>query len=148
MTAAEKEWIFTQFLRTSRAAAVLRHYFLNLPLGSFDPNADAPRTSARERMIDSSTPADVELLQTASEQRSMPLASDVVIIQEVGDYVRKHCVAKPPNNRIEKLLVKAPFSGTSCVWMVGPAKYRGILLRNTDATITAHIHGDEIDLTA
>lgn len=136
MTPSEKEWIFTKFLRTTRAAAVLRHYFLNTPLLDFDPNADAPRTAARNQMIESSMGLDVELLVTALEQRSLPLQAQVVITQEVADHVRKHCVVKPTAARVGKMLCRRPFDGAPYQWRVGESRYRGIILH---ANLAEHI---------
>jgi hypothetical protein len=155
MTEAEKAWIFEGYLRGPRARATLRHYFLNVPITIFNPNADAPKTEARQEMIDSSMPLDMELLITAFEQCSEPLNRDIVITSEVGDYVRKHCIAKPSNDRIGKLLALAPFNGVRKKFAVGPAWYRGIILRNharwlssNGKEIMEHISGNDVDLLA
>lgn len=129
MTTIEKEWIFTQFLRLPRAPAVLRHYFLNLPITDFDPNADAPKTEARRAMIQSSSSPDTDLLTVAAEQRSVPLAEDMIIIQDVSDYVRKNCTFKPTNDRIAKTLCKPAFAGKQYQWRIGESRYRGIAIR-------------------
>lgn len=148
MAPEEKEWIFTQFLRTTHAAAILRHYFSQIPLISFDPNSDAPRTSAREAMINSSIAPDFEMLQTAFEERSEPLSRDVVLTRDVGEYVRRHCSVKPSNDRIGKLLTSAPFKGTSIQFRVGESRYRAIVLRGpwlkaSGKAIMAHINGED-----
>jgi hypothetical protein len=153
MTHAEKEWLFTQFLRTPTAAAVLRHYFLNVPLEGFDPNADAPRTAAREAMIEASTSMDSELLQTAFEERSEPLARDVVIIREVADYIRRHASVKPSNDRVGKILAAEPFNGKPIKFRVGEAVYKAVVLRGNwlgkpGREIMAHIQGDDVDLSS
>lgn len=151
MTYEEKQWIFTNFLRTARAPAVLRHYFLNIPLGSFDANADAPRTSAREAMIDASIASDYELLQTAFEERSEPLSKDVVIIRDVADFVRRHASVKPSNDRVGKLLAGPPFNGRPINFRVGQGTYRAIAIRGNwvgvpGREIMAHINGDDVTL--
>jgi hypothetical protein len=154
MTHAEKEWLFTKFLRAARGPAVMRHYFLNYPITDFDPNADAPRTASREHMIESSTSPDLEMLITAFEERSEPLSKDVVLTREVGDYVRRYCMTKPSNNRIGKLLAGEPFNGIPKKICVGPktrqAWYRAIVLRDHDrwveatgTEVMAHINGED-----
>lgn len=155
MTADEKEWLFTRFLRQAEAPAVLRHYFLNVPLAGFDPNADAPRTSAREAMIHASIAQDVELLQTAFEERSEPLARDVVITRDVADFARRNSSTKPSNDRIGKILASYPFHGKPRQVRVGDSIYRVIVLRNHNRWLVApgrevmdHIAGNDVDLTA
>ena len=151
MSANEKEWIFTKFLRGPRARTVLRHYFLGYPITTFDPNADAPRTEAREAMIKSSGALDLEMLVTAFEQRSEPLAKDVVITSEVGDYLRRNCPNRPNDDRVGKLLCKPPFNGTRIQFRVGESRYRGIVLRGQwegvpGKDIMAHINNEDVDL--
>jgi hypothetical protein len=155
MTEKEKFWLFEGFLNTERAPAVLRHYFLNIPITTFSPNADAPKTAARQAMVDSSRPLDLELLITAFEQCSAPLDKDVVITAEVAEYVRKNCLAKPSNDRVGKLLALPPFNGTQKKFSVGQAWYRGMVLRNKlrwlssdGREIMEHIQGNDVDLTA
>lgn len=124
MTHDEKAWIFEGFLRTPRARAVMLHYFLHVPITTFNPNADAPKTGARQEMIDSSISADVELLRTAFEEKSEPLAKDIVITREVGEHVRKHCVMKSNNDRIGKILCGVPFNGAAKIVQLGLSTYR------------------------
>jgi hypothetical protein len=154
-TDAEQKWIYPEFLLTPRAAGVLRHYFLNVDLSGFTPSAKAPETEARAQMVESSIPADFELLQTSWEQCSSPLDRDIVITQEVTDYVRKHSIAKPSSKRIGRLLCMPPFSGKAIQFWVGKAKYRGVVIRNqgkwlgaTGRELMAHIDGNDVDLNA
>lgn len=155
MTSDEKEWIFTKFLRMADAPAVLRHYFLQIPLTSFDPNSDAPRTSAREAMINASIAPDFEMLQTAFEERSEPLSRDVVLTRDVSEYVRRHCSVKPSNDRIGKILATPPFNGKPRQVRLGDAIYRVIILRNhgrwgcaPGRDVLAHVNGEDIDLAS
>jgi hypothetical protein len=152
MTENEKGWLFEEFLRTERAAAVLRHYFLNYPITTFNPHANAPRTKAREAMIQSSAPLDLELLITAFEQRSEPLAKDVVITADAADYVRRNCIVKPSNDRIGKLLAGKLFNGQAKRFCLGVSWYRGIVLRDPSKWINSsgtkvmqHIQGNDVD---
>jgi hypothetical protein len=153
MTETEKAWVFEGFIRTPRARAVLRHYFLNVPITTFSPNADAIRTKDRQEMIDSSIAQDYEMLVTAFEQRSAPLSRDVVITNDVGEYVRKHCTAKPSNKRIGKMLCVEPFNGEAIRFRVGEGVYRGVVLHNKNRwlgapgkELMAHIEGDDVPL--
>lgn len=149
MTYEEKQWIFTNFLSAPRAASVLRHYFLNFPLGDFDPNADALRTAARSAMIEASLSSDYEMLMTAFEERSEPLARDVVLIKDVADYVRHRALAKPSNDRVGKILASEPFNGKPIQFRVGESRYRGIAIRSkrrgrSGRETVAHIQGDKL----
>ena len=159
MTSAEKEWLFTKFVRTARGPAVMRHYFLNYPLTDFDPNADAPRTESRARMIESSIASDLEMLVTAFEERAEPLAKDVVLTREVGEYLRRYCMNKPSNDRVGKILAGPPFNGSARKYCCGPkgqqSWYRTIILRNipkwenaSGSAVLAHINGEDEDLDA
>ena len=155
MTPEEKNWIFEKFLRTDRAPGVLRHYFLNVSLLGFDPHADAPRTEAREKMIGSSVALDLEMLQTAFEEYAEPLAKNVVITREVGDWLRRNCAARPSNDRVGKLLCSPPFNGVPRKVQVGDAYYRCIILRGDNKWLGAsgkeileHISGNAVDLTS
>lgn len=125
-TPKQQDWIYTDFLLTPRAPGVLRHYFLNLSLKGFNPSARALETAARQAMTQSSLSPDHELLLTAFEQRAMPLSCDIVVTQEVGDYVRKHCISKPSNDRIGRTLCRYPFNGVPHQWRSGESRYRAI----------------------
>ena len=139
MTYEEKQWIFTNFLRTPRAPAVLRHYFSSINLESFDPNADAPRTRAREAMIEASISSDFELLAIAFEERSEPLSRDVQIIRDVADYVRQRSSAKPSNDRVGKILATDSFKGIAKTLRISEATYRAIIVRAKSAEVQKHI---------
>jgi hypothetical protein len=147
MTKAEKAWIFEEFLRLPRARAVLRHYFLNVPITTFNPNEDALITEDRQAMIESAAAYDLELLIRHFEERSHPLDREVVITADVGDYIRKNCIAKPSNNRIGRLLQDPPFNGTPMQFRFGPGVYRAIAfdkkwIGSPGKAIMAHIQGD------
>ncbi len=155
MSEEEKTWIFEGFLKTDRARAVLRHYFLNVPITTFNPNADALRTADRTKMIRASTTQDFELMLTAFEQCSEPLSRDVVITQDVGDYVRRHCIAKPSNDRVGSILGDPPFNATPRKWQIGKAFYRGWILRNrakwmsaSAKELMAEVQGENVDITS
>lgn len=154
-TEAEQEWMYNGFLLTPRAPGVLRHYFLHTPLLGFSASARALETEAKSKMVDSSTPLDFELLQTAWEQQSEPMDRDIVLTAEIAEYVRKHSISKPSNNRIGRLLCRPPFNGTPIQFRVGNSIYRGIVIRNqknwagaTGRDIMAHISGEDVDLTS
>ena len=151
MTEKEKTWIFEEFLNTPRAPAVLRHFFLGIPISGFDPHADALHTDAREQMIKSGSSLEYELLLTAFEERVEPLARRAVFTREVGEYVRRHCPSKPSNDRVGKLLCKPPFNGKTRVVRAGNAVYRVVVFDPQWETapgkdLVAYISGDDIDL--
>ena len=153
MTEDEKAWLFEGFLRTPRAPAVLRHYFLNYPITTFSPNADAPKTAARLSMIEASIAPDLELLIAAFEEKSEPLTKEVVLTREVGDYVRRHCQAKPSNIRIGRLLCAPPFNGKSKQYFTGKASYRAVTFNDKWLTrpgpeVISYLNGEDEDLTA
>jgi len=129
-TETEQRWIYHEFLLTPRAGAVLRHYFLSLPLAGFHANAKAPTTAARANMVESSVPPDYELLLTSFEQRSFPLMTEIIITQEVIDFVRKNCVMKPSAIRVGRILCRPPFNGRILQWYIGESRYRGVILRS------------------
>lgn len=154
-TEAEQSWVYNEFLLLPRAPAVLRHYFLNVPLDGFVASAKAPETTARAEMVESSISPDIELLQTAWEQHAAPLARDVVLTNEVADHVRKHSKTNPTNLRIGKLLCQPPFNGKAHQFRSGHGVYRCVVLRNhgrwlsaSGADLMAHILNEDIDITA
>jgi hypothetical protein len=127
-----------------------------VPITTFSPHADAPRTAARQIMIESGRPADLEMLITKFEQRAHPLDRDVVITSDVAEYVCKHSVAKPSNVRIGMLLGGPPFNAARRKWKIDNAEYRGMVLRNqakwlaaSGTDIMAHINGETgVDLSS
>jgi hypothetical protein len=153
-TEDEQTWVY-EFLLSARAAGVLRAYFLSQTIDGFAPSAKAPETAARQEMAEASIPSDMELLLSMWEQRSAPFDRDVVLTNEIGEYVRKHCLAKPSNHRIGKILAKPPFNGKHIQFRAGEGRYRAIALRNfkrwggtSGKEIMAHISGEDIDITS
>jgi Bifunctional DNA primase/polymerase, N-terminal/Family of unknown function (DUF5906)/Primase C terminal 2 (PriCT-2) len=153
MTEDEVNWIYHQFLLKPRAAGVLRHYFLNMPLGRFSASGKAPETEARRQMISASVASDFELLQTAYEERSGVFERDVVLTQEVKEYVHKHSPMKPSAHRIGRLLCRPPFNGKAIQFSVGKRSFRANVLFNQHiwehakgSDILAHIQGEDIDI--
>ena len=152
-TEAEQRWIYQEFLLTPRASAVLRHYFLNTDLAGFVASAKAPETQARKEMADASMASDVELLTVAFEQQTEPLANDIVLTQEVTEYVHRHCPAKPSAHRVGRILARKPFNGKATQFWHGTRSYRGVILRNhakwesaTGAQKMACVTGDDAGL--
>lgn len=134
-TEAEQHWIYHEFLLLPRAAAVLRHYFLNISLEGFTASAKALDTAARQEMVDASASSDAELLATAFEQMSEPLKQDVTITGEVMEYIHKHSPARPNAHRVAKLLSRAPINGRPIQFSVNAAKYRGTILRKVEINV-------------
>jgi hypothetical protein len=139
-TNAERKWIYYEFLLLPRAAGVLRHYFLNLDLEGFFPAGSAPMTEAKQEMVRSSMPLDVELLTTMYEEQSEFFNRDVILLSELTAYVHKHCVAKPSITRIGRILAKAPFFGESLQFRVKEGRYRGVIIRNREKWKAASGH--------
>jgi hypothetical protein len=111
MTEQETVWINEEFFKTPRGPGVLRHYFLNVDITSFNPNARAPETEAKAEMARANLPRDVELLTVWFEERSGPLSKDIVRVVEVVDelYRAARCQVSP--HRIGGLLSESPFNG-------------------------------------
>lgn len=149
-TASERQWIYYDFLLLPRAAAVLRHYFLNVSLDGFFAAGSAPMTAAKQDMAAASTASDVELLTIMLEERAEFFSRDVVLTGEVMSYVHKHSPMRPSANRIGKILTKAPFNGMAIQFRDGESRYRGVILRNykkwngaTGRELMEHIRGDD-----
>ena len=154
-TEDEQRWIYNEFLLQPRAAAVLRHYFGSRSLTGFTSSAKAPETAARREMVEASAPADLDLLRTAFEEGSEPLARDVVITQEVTQYVHKHSPSKPSAHRVGRVLCGQPFNGAPLKFRIGHRTYRAIVLRNhgrwlkaAGPDLIAHISGEDVDIRA
>lgn len=152
-TEREQRWIYNEFLLTNRSAGVLRSYFLNVDLEGFAPSARAPETAARAEMVKANVSSDMELLTELYEQRSGPFAKDVVITQEVREYIHKHCTARPSGDRVGKLLTRAPFNGKAIHFRYSGGTYRGVVLYNhvqwagaNGTTIMAHVQGDDVSI--
>jgi hypothetical protein len=157
MTEEEGVWLIDDFLKTPRARAVLRHYFLNVPITSFNPNAPALKTKDRQAMILASLPLDEELLKTAWEQASAPLDKDIVIVSEVAEYIRRNSRAQPANERIGKILASPMIGGQQRTVRMYKGTYSIVILRNhrewlcaTGKAIEAYLDGTEesIDITS
>ena len=149
-TETEQEWVY-EFLTGPRAPGVLRHFFLHQSLDGFSASAKAPETEARAQMVEAAVSSDLEILRTALEQRTEPLARDAVIVGDVQAYLHKHSLNKPSAARIGRMLAKPPFNGMSKLYRVGDRVYRVVILRNrarwefaTGADIMEHIAGNEV----
>jgi len=149
-TAAERQWIYHEFLLLPRAAAVLRHYFLHIDLTGFHAAGEAPSTESKREMVAASLAPDLELLTILWEERAEFFAKDVVMTLEVQQYLHRHCVARPSLTRIGQLLAKPPFNGQAKQFRDGEKRYRAVIVKNHDKWANAfgkdvlkHIRGDE-----
>ena len=104
-------------------------------------------------MISASVASDFETLQTAFEERSGVFERDVVLTQEVKDYIHKHTPMRPSAHRIGRLLCRPPFNGEAIQFRVGKRVFRANVLHNPHiwvkakgSDILAHIHGEDIDI--
>lgn len=102
----------------------------------------------RAKLDPSYVASDYVLLNAAFENRAEPLARDVVIVNNVADYVRRQCHSSPSNDRIGKILAGPPFNGIPKQIRVGDELYRVILIRNQSVWVgasgrdtMAHIQG-------
>jgi hypothetical protein len=151
-TESEQGWIYNDFLLLPRAAGVLRHYFLNIALDGFQASARAPETAARTEMVEASITSDMELLQCAFDQCSEPLEKDIVLVNEVMEYVHRHCPSKPSMSRIGKILARR-FNGTADRFRAGKSLYSAVIIRNhvrwegaSGKDKLDHISGNDVDL--
>jgi hypothetical protein len=75
------------FLRSSRAAGVLRSLALQRDITHFDPNAAPPMTEAKRRMIAASRhPIHAELID-AFHSKDPPFHRDLVLVSDVRDFL-------------------------------------------------------------
>lgn len=150
MTEDEQNWLYA-YLTSRRAAATLRHYFLHVDITGFSPNARAPETAAKREMAAASASSDMEALMFAWEERSGPFVRDVVLTQEVMQYVHKHSPARPSAHRISKVLTRPPFNARAIHFRVGPSTYRALVLFNQPkwcgspgVRVLDHIQGNDV----
>ena len=113
MTEAESADVFEGFLRTPRAAGVLRHYFLNMSTVGFRPTAPAPETGDRKAMINASLPPDVDLLVHAIEEQRGPFARDLFTVQEAIEFLRQNGIRYLPS--ITAMGTKLSRSPLNCI---------------------------------
>lgn len=109
MTELEGRELFDKFLRTPRAAGVLRHYFLNFPITDFVATAPAPVTESRQEMVMESLPAEVGIIHEAVEEGRGPFGRDIVHMQEVMDFLKQQGFRLPTSpHRMARVLKAAP----------------------------------------
>lgn len=137
MTEAEQRRVYGFLGNQKRAAAVLRHYFLNVDTAGFNPNARAPETAARAEMVEASISSDLECMVTAWEQGLGPFERDIVLNSEVMAYVHKNSPSRPNSRRVGKILSRAPFNGTVKQFRDGARVFRTVILRNKDRWLGA-----------
>jgi Primase C terminal 2 (PriCT-2)/Bifunctional DNA primase/polymerase, N-terminal/Family of unknown function (DUF5906) len=154
-TQSEQRWLYDEFLSLPRAAAVLRHYFLNLDVSGFNPNGKAPETDARQAMVEASMPADMSYLRRCFEERSGPLERDVVRSSDVGDAIRRETRFQPSPARVGRLLTTAPINGVHRKVRVGKGIVNFIIIANVPKWLAAsgtelagEACGEIIDITA
>jgi hypothetical protein len=110
-TKAEGVWLHDEFLKTPRAAGVLRHYFLNVDLTGFVPTAPAPETRARAEMIAASMSQDVAVIHEAIADSHGPFVLDIVSPHQIIEYLRQQGVRTVPTaNRLGRILSASPLN--------------------------------------
>jgi hypothetical protein len=130
MTEAQMAAIFEGFLKTPRAAGVLRYYFLAVDLTGFNPNARAPETAAKAEMAEANISADMELLLAWYEEHSGPFIKDVVTTLEVADELRRVLRYTTTMKRLGKILSKPPFNGVNRQIRSGAQRPRVFIIRD------------------
>jgi len=129
-TVSEQQYVYHEFLSTERAAAVLRHYFLNLSLDGFNPDDKAPLTDARAEMVKLSVGAERAYLVRCFEERSGPFENDVVRGAEVATAMRREMRFNPTPDQVGKWLSKPPFNGVHRKARVGKGTVNFIIIAN------------------
>lgn len=157
LTAKEMAWVFSFVGKEAdeeHASAALRGYFSGVNIDNFNPNANAPYTTAKAAMAATNVSSDVEWLTAAFEEHLPPFDRDVVIIREVVSAIYKACPARPSADRVGKILARAPFNGVSLRFRAGDGVYRAVALRNADhwraapgRQVMAHIQGEDADVS-
>lgn len=130
MSEDEGRALYDDFLNTSRAPGVLRHFFLAQSLSGFNPSAAPPQTASRAEMIEANISSDVELLRTAFEECKGPFVRDVCTGEDVQNYIFSHLKYRASAARIGRLLRKHPFDGQNRVIRSGNGSFRIWVIRN------------------
>lgn len=89
MSPAEIKRYYLDFLNVERAAGVLRHFFLNHPVGDFNPDVGPPVTAAKLEMARHTMAPEVQVILEAIEDHSDVFAKDVVSNDQVLAFVRR-----------------------------------------------------------
>jgi len=89
MTVEENQRYYAGFLNTPRAAGVLRHFFLNYPIATFNPNLAPPVTQAKLEMALQSRSHEVQVLVEAIENHDDCFASDVVSTPQILSFLKQ-----------------------------------------------------------
>ena len=131
-TPTEQTWMYDEFLSTKRAAAVLRHYFLNIDISDFSPSNKAPETEARAQMIESSMSSEVAYLRRCFEERSGPFERDVVRASDVSDAIRRETRFAPSDRRVGRILTGREFKCIAKKGRVGKGTVNFLIVANHD----------------
>lgn len=78
---------FYRMMNSARGPGVLKHIFQQIPTTGFNPNADAPMTSAKKAMIESSY-SDIEgLIKEAMGDGAPPFDKDIFTMESVATWL-------------------------------------------------------------
>lgn len=83
MTHEEGNRIVGGFLKSARAAAVLRWYFLHVPIDSFSPDMSPPRTAAHAAMVEAALPEEMQVIRALIEDQQGVFAKDCGELEDV-----------------------------------------------------------------
>jgi hypothetical protein len=152
-TPSEQKWAYDEFLSTRRAAAVLRHYFLNVDTSNFSPSAKAPETEARNEMVRASMPTDLAYMLRVFEERSGPFERDVVRTSEVVEAIRRETRIAPAAERVARLMLGRPIFAKSRKAKVGKGTVNFMIvadharwLKASGSALAAEAAGESIDI--
>lgn len=156
MNSGDTNALYEGFLRTDRAAGVLRHYFLNYKINGFSPSAPAIDTEAKREMIEASLPQDIEILRQAYEGGEGPFVRDCVQLGDVQDFLQHTIRFRPSAHRMGRLLRQLPFNGVMRQTWTGTRNHKIWVVRNhgkwlavDGAMLEAYVNGeDPVDITA
>lgn len=74
---------YYRWLKDRRSASALMHYLLNYDTSKFNPSAPPPMTDAKRQMVDASSSECEQFLREAVDNRSWPMACDLVSVPHV-----------------------------------------------------------------
>lgn len=118
-----------KFLRSTRAAGVLRYIFARISLTGFDPQNPPPITVAKERMAFQSLAEEEQLIVDAFNDRALPFHRDVFYMDELRVLIHSETGKTVSSQRAAKWLYKA-IPGVARLQTVRNARGRVMCARN------------------
>lgn len=125
-----------KFLRSTRAAGVLRYIFSRVSLAGFDPQNPPPVTLAKARMAFQSLAEEEQLIQDAYDNRERPFHRDLFYMDEIRVMIHNETGKTISSQKAAKWLYKA-VPDIARLQSVRGAKGRVIAHRNVEHWKTA-----------